>query len=247
MKAITMDLPDIKISAKKSNPSVEYLITLYTSQYDPKKNFIPIEIANIGNQKDIQNRMLSMILRYDVFQSLSKEDYLDLKNYVDYMIGEVLSNAITHSCSNIGAVITGQIFPQQRKLQICIVDRGVGFLYNLQKRYKDVKTEEEAIIKALEKGVSSPPIQSNPYYSQISHAGYGLYVLKTIIEKTEGNLLIISNNGVVKLTSKGVLSKTINTSWKGVIVAFEFFEDKINYSFSEFMKIFVLNNEDEIF
>jgi len=36
-------------------------------------------------------------------------------------------------------------------------------------------------------------------YSQNNNVGYGLYALKTIIEKTNGKLMIISNNGMVRL------------------------------------------------
>jgi hypothetical protein len=39
-------------------------------------------------------------------------------------------------------------------LQIVVVDRGVGFLHNIQKRYQ-VNAEQDAILKSIEKGVSS--------------------------------------------------------------------------------------------
>jgi len=101
----------------------------------------------------------------DNFDDLDDEDKKDLKSYLDYMVGEILHNAIQHSLSPIGAIITGQYFPAQRRLQIVVVDRGVGFLHNIQKRYQ-VNTEQDAILKALEKGVSSPPAKINTYYSK---------------------------------------------------------------------------------
>jgi len=136
LKAIKMDMPNVEILADTLNPSTGYLITLYTSQYNPNKNFIPVQVVNMSSKEEIKEQILSMILGYDVFKSLPEEDRLDLKSYVDYMIGELLNNAIFHSCSDKGAVISGQVFPKQRKLQICVVDRGVGFLHNLRRRYK---------------------------------------------------------------------------------------------------------------
>jgi len=77
------------------------------------------------------------------FKDLESDDKEDLKRYLDYMVGEILNNAIQHSLSPIGAIITAQHFPTQRKLQIAVVDRGVGFLHNIQKRYQ-VNTEQDA-------------------------------------------------------------------------------------------------------
>jgi len=246
LKALKEDNPDIEIMGNPNNPSFSYITTLANSKYNPQKTYIPIEIVNIGNENESRNKIVEAILKSfkKSEKDLSKEDLNDLKQYLEYMIGELLNNAILHSLSQIGAVITGQYFPYIKKLQICIVDRGVGFLQNLKKRYS-VKTEEEAIKKALEKGVTSPPFKSNAYYSQISHAGFGLYALKTIIEKTMGNLLIISNSGVVKLTPEGLKSQTINTTWEGSIVIFEFFEQNINHSLEEFMRIYLWGEEEE--
>ena len=183
----------------------------------------------------------------DNFDDLNYEDKKDLKSYLDYMVGEILHNAIQHSLSPIGAIITGQYFPAQRRLQIVVVDRGVGFLHNIQKRYQ-VNTEQDAILKALEKGVSSPPAKINTYYSQNSNAGYGLYALKTIIEKTNGKLMIISNNGMVRLDRDNHLTvqEFQNTNWKGSIVAFEFFEDEIEFSKDEFFKIYIWDQDEEV-
>jgi sensor histidine kinase regulating citrate/malate metabolism len=161
------------------------------------------------------------------------------------MVGEILNNAIQHSLSPIGAIITAQHFPTQRKLQIVVVDRGVGFLHNIQKRYQ-VNTEQDAILKALEKGVSSPPTKM--YSNAIDNAGYGLYALKTIIEKTNGKLMIISNNSIVKLGRHYLTAQELqNTNWKGSIVAFEFFENEIEFSKDDFFRIYIWNQDEELF
>ena len=64
------------------------------------------------------------------------------------------------------------------------------------------------------------------YSNAIDNAGHGLYALKTIIEKTNGKLMIISNNGIVRLDRRNhpTVQELQNTNWKGSIVTFEFFE-----------------------
>ncbi len=76
-----------------------------------------------------------MIIGHKDFQNLSSTDRKDLYDYLYYMIGEVLNNALHHSLSPIGAIIAGQYFPNLKKIQICVVDRGVGFLSNLKRKY----------------------------------------------------------------------------------------------------------------
>jgi len=185
--------------------------------------------------------------------TLKEDDKEVLNGYLKYLTGELLNNALYHSLSEINAVIAGQYFSKRGKIQICVIDRGKGFLFNLKEAYK-VSAESDAIKKALEKGVSSPPCKDNLYYS-VGHAGYGLYALRRIIEEINGRLIIISNNCSVKLEGGNIkiLSEEIN--WKGVIVVFELLETYIydilqKYTLQDFFKIFLWNEDgkdDEIF
>jgi len=59
------------------------------------------------NKEKVVNKIM------DNFDNLNYEDKKDLKSYLDYMIGEILNNAIQHSLSPIGAIITGQYFPKK--------------------------------------------------------------------------------------------------------------------------------------
>jgi len=86
------------------------------------------------------------------------------------------------------------------------------------------------------------------YSNAIDNAGYGLYALKTIIEKTNGKLMIISNNGIVKLGRHYLTAQELqNTNWKGSIVAFEFFENEIEFSKDDFFRIYIWNQDEELF
>jgi hypothetical protein len=246
LKAIKQEIEDVEIKSDPNSRFYSYFKTLNEARYDESRTYIPLEVVKIGNVDISRDRLVKKIM--DNFDDLDDEDKKDLKSYLDYMVGEILNNAIQHSLSPIGAIITGQYFPAQRRLQIVVVDRGVGFLHNIQKRYQ-VNTEQDAILKALEKGVSSPPAKINTYYSQNNNVGYGLYALKTIIEKTNGKLMIISNNGMVRLDRDNHLTvqEFQNTDWKGSIVAFEFFEDEIEFSKDEFFKIYIWDQDEGLF
>jgi len=246
LEAIKRDIKSVKILL---NPRIDdYANILNNSQYNKTRTYIPVEIVDMHNITENKEKVVNKIM--DNFDNLNYEDKEDLKSYLDYMVGEILNNAIQHSLSPIGAIITGQYFPKKRKLQIVVVDRGVGFLHNIQRLHKEINTEKGAIRKALEKGVSSPPIKM--YSNAIDNAGHGLYALKTIIEKTNGKLMIISNNGIVRLHRDNHLTaqELQNTDWKGSIVAFEFFEDeieKINFTMEDFFRIYIWDQDEELF
>jgi len=237
LKAIKQEIKDVKIKLDQNSRFNSYFKTLNEAHYDESRTYIPLEVVKSGNIDISRDRLVRRIM--DNFDDLDDEDKKDLKSYLDYMVGEILHNAIQHSLSPIGAIIIGQYFPAQRRLQIVVVDRGVGFLHNIQRLHKEINTEKEAIAKALEKGVSS--LHTKMYSNAIDNVGYGLYALKTIIEKTNGKLMIISNNGIVRLDRHNPLlaQELQNTNWKGSIVAFEFFEDEIEFSKDEFFKIYI--------
>jgi hypothetical protein len=243
LKAIKQEVKDIEIKSDPNSRFYSYLKILNEASYDESRTYIPLEVVKSGNIDISRDRLVKKIMRD--FKDLESDDKEDLKRYLDYMVGEILNNAIQHSLSPIGAIITAQHFPTQRKLQIVVVDRGVGFLHNIQKRYQ-VNTEQDAILKALEKGVSSSPTKM--YSNAIDNAGYGLYALKTIIEKTNGKLMIISNNGIVKLGRHYLTAQELqNTNWKGSIVAFEFFENEIEFSKDDFFRIYIWDQDEELF
>ncbi len=244
LKALLLESLNLIVYTNRSSPSFSYFNTLLSANYDKEKNYIPIEIVGFNNIRENGNKIVNLIIR-----NLHKEDKNDLGDFLIHMVGELLNNAVYHSLSEIKTVITGQYFPKKGKIQICVVDRGVGFLSNLGKAY-NVFTDSEAIVKALEKGVTSPPSKINPYYSEISHAGCGLYTLRRIIEETNGRLIIISNNSAVKLESNKteILSEEVN--WKGVIVVFELSESDMSYvlqlyTLRDFLKTFVWNDDDD--
>jgi len=240
-----LDGEDLKYFRPKNDNAHKYLRILLENEYDSRKTYIPIEVVKNYEREKAKEEIVEKILEFGDFKNLEERDRKDLRDYISYMIGEVLDNAIFHSNSKVGAVVGGQYFSKQGKLQIVVADRGVGFLENIKRNYA-VAIESDAIELALQKGVSSPP--PTPYFSSSRHAGYGLFVLREIIKHTKGELLVISNNGAVRYDgSNDKLVKLSNIShfWKGSIVAFEFYEKYLNHSFQEFFDIYIRTEEQE--
>ncbi len=238
---------DENINITNNGKTQDYMEVMFNYPYDKSKNYIPVEVVNYGDIEKYVARLTETIMKHPSFTSLNDEDKKDLRDYIYYMVGEILNNAMHHSLSPIGAVISGQVYPQLGKIQICVIDRGIGFLKNLERKYS-VKTETEAVRKALDRGITSPPNIYRPYSSSTDHAGYGLYILKEIITNTKGELKIISNDGAIYLRSNGQIEeKNLETAWKGSIVVFEFYEKNIEFSLQEFLNAFIFLKEKEEF
>ncbi len=245
LKSIALEQNGLTLILPDDPDARQYVKTVLSSSYDPDKTYIPIAVVKSYNSEENKKRLVNKILEVDDFRKLNYEDKRDLRNYLDYMIGELLNNAIYHANSPVGAVICGQYFRQLKKLQIAVVDRGVGFLHNIR-RICSVEKEFEAIEMALKPGITSRPIGT--YQSTIDSAGYGLYVLHAILQHTKGRLIIISNDGAIYFdgnTGGFYTYDRVSSVWKGSIVAFEFQEGNINESLDTFFRIYINEPEED--
>ena len=71
-----------------------------------------------------------------------------------------------------------------------------------------------------------------------------------ILKMTGGSFVIISNDILIRYENeKKYTTKQLKTSWKGVVVAFEFFEANINHDMDYFKKniLWKLDEEDDFF
>ena len=70
-----------------------------------------------------------------------------------------------------------------------------------------------------------------------------------ILKMTGGSFVIISNDILIRYENEKYTTKQLKTSWKGVVVAFEFFEANINHDMDYFKKniLWKLDEEDDFF
>jgi len=180
------------------------------------------------------------------FYSLNQEDIKDLEHYLQYLFLELMNNVADHSHSKVGGYTMAQYYPNDKRIQFTVADRGVAFLNNMQLNFSDIRNEEEAIFKALEKGVTST---KQRMYGQHKNAGFGLYAMFEILKMTGGRFVIISNDTLVRYIGGEFTTKKLTTPWKGVVVTFEFFEEHIEHNMEYFNRNYLwkLDEEDEDF
>ena len=241
LKLYKMNFPDMKISVRGTSSSIGYINTLLDATSSRKGSYIPLEhfTNEFGNKDEIASNVTKKII--ENAHNLSDDDKLDLSKYLQYLISEMMDNVISHSLSPIGGIVTAQYYPTKKKVQVVIIDSGVGLLKTLAKKYP-VQSEKDAIIKAMEKEVSGSNAFA-PYTNIPKHAGLGLYFLSRIIEYTSGKLLIVSNDTVYRST--GNRFHTLNTAFHGTMIAFEIFEERLDYEFGQLFNIIKAEGEEE--
>jgi len=217
-----------------------YLTNMLNFTYRKNTTYSPVETIHTRNGLEkISTHLTSIIMQN--FSELSESDAKDLKEYLQYLFLELMNNVADHSQSR-GHVMT-QYYPTNKKVQFAIADRGVGFLSNLKLKFPDLQTEEEAILKALQKGVTATP---QKMYGQEKNAGYGLYAMLEILKQTNGEFLIISNDTMIRYKNGAYTKPKLKDRWHGVVVAFMFDEAEINFTMDEFKKNYLWNDlEDE--
>ena len=161
--------------------------------------------------------------------------------WAQYLFSELLNNVADHAHSSVGGFTMAQYYPTGKKIQFAVADCGVGFLENICLNYKEINTEGEAILKALEKGVTSTKARM---YQTFKNAGHGLYAMFEILQMTGGTFVIISNNTLVRYDGEKIVITELLHPWNGAVVAFEFFENNINFNM-DYIKQNILWNDRE--
>ncbi len=123
-----------------------------------------------------------------------KEDFLDMDKFpfseestkgILRGLGEIFSNSQRHSESD-WVYTSGQLFPNRNLGQVvfCITDVGVGIVKKVKTYMNNMLTSEDAINWAFEEGNTT----------KNGSGGLGLFSLKNIVEKNNGDLIVVSND-----------------------------------------------------
>lgn len=122
---------------------------------------------------------------------------------------ELINNVFDHSESPIGCYISAQAYPRMDWLILSILDLGIGIKKSLHPNYPELDSDTDAIMKALEEGVSSKKHEKRP-------RGVGLTVIKDFLAVDQrGSLEIISYTGHYDSRST---PKTLEVPLKGTCV-----------------------------
>ena len=234
---------DEELDIKTDN---NYIRNMILQEYTPNRTFSPIE--NIENSRmgleKISTHLTNIMLQN--FTVLDEKDQTDLNHYLQYLFLELMNNVADHAHSPVGGYTMAQYYPTEKKIQFVVADRGVAFLKNIELNFSNIGNEEEAIYKALEKGVTST---QQKMYNQPKNAGFGLYAMFEILKMTGGSFVIISNDVLVRYENGKYETKKLLIPWTGVVVSFEFFEANINHDMDYFKReiLWKLDEEDDDF
>jgi anti-sigma regulatory factor (Ser/Thr protein kinase) len=213
-----------------------YFKNMIEYKFQEGKTYSPVErIYDRSGLEKISSHLTSIMLKNF---SLTPQDSKDLRDYLQYLFLELMNNVADHSHSQVGGYVMTQYYPTNKKVQFVVADRGVAFLENMKLNFNDVNNEEEAIFKALQKGVTST---IEKMYGQEKNAGYGLYAMFEILKMTGGKFVIISNDTLLRYEDNNFQTKKLENPWNGVVVTFEFDEAKIDYDMDYFKRNYLWN------
>ena len=123
---------------------------------------------------------------------------------------EIMYNVAAHAKSPVGGFVVGQVYPKINVMRICFVDVGVGIRCSLARNpeYVSLKSDEEAVLLAIEESVTSLPSK---------HSGLGLSEVAEFVKENEGLMTIISHKAYVEVGHRNS-SRELDVGFPGTIV-----------------------------
>ncbi|MBW2703204.1 MAG: hypothetical protein JRF33_20480 [Deltaproteobacteria bacterium] len=132
------------------------------------------------------NAVIDLVKKHVDF-STEQEDYLRT------CMNEVVQNIADHARSHIGGVWCARFISSADEVRVAIVDRGLGILETLRKRYPQIISSRQALQCVFQGNYSSKSHKRN--------MGVGISNLARIISYKRGNLCIFTGNAYADLTS----------------------------------------------
>lgn len=147
----------------------------------------------------------------------------DIKTCFDYVITEILNNVADHSGDS--GIAIAQYYPTKKRVQFSALDNGVGFLANIQNKFPNIKTQDEAIKKALERGVTA---SQNLMYGSERNAGYGLFVVSSLVKEIQNSeLLILCKDTLISIRQDRIYHKHLSNDFGCTLICFEIDEESL--------------------
>jgi hypothetical protein len=158
--------------------------------------FLGFEPERLPEEHEEAGRFLSLraiatsadlsALLADLVPLLHLGDEPERARAVQYAMSEMVTNTIEHSASVAGAVVCAQFYPgktpdSRRYVSIGIADTGRGVRTSLATNYPDLESDEEAVLKALEPGVTGAV---SGMYGSVDNAGAGLFITRRLCAAT---------------------------------------------------------------
>jgi len=169
----------------------------FTNEYGPwQGNSVPYREDRV----DVEANLIGYLKN-----SWLMEDWVhftpDLRNEVAGKVWEIYANAFEHAGSPVGVFTCGQHFPKARKLDLSVIDFGVGIPANVREYLiNDELPAEQAMEWAAQRGNTTNPRGLG--------RGLGLDVLRELIDINKGSLEIYSHDGFLGVGTDGTSAQS---------------------------------------
>lgn len=178
-----------------------------TDLRDINDDFLPITKLMCGKENPLLNQYEDRVLNN--VSEIYRKSFI---NGLKFLTSELQNNVEEHA-SIENYWIFAQYWSTTRTCEICIADTGIGYKKSYLGTEYEVENDFDAIKNAL-KGLSSKPVKER---------GCGLSgIMRMFIKGYNGELVIMSGDGLLYLYNKKLLLFKCPTPWNGAFVGLKF-------------------------
>lgn len=177
---------------------------------DNHANYLPIQTLNLREVRaDAARRELApgqIIENHtrSIARTLARQNYGPLWETIQYALREIIRNAAEHSKGD-HVLYCGQFWPTQNKVEVAILDEGIGIVRSLQRNpLVQGKTELDILRLSLKPGISGVHYEGAllDESNEWANSGFGLYVVSELCRRG-GSLTVLSGGSGLCVSSKG--------------------------------------------
>jgi hypothetical protein len=145
-----------------------------------------------------------------------------IRNAIAGRVAEIYLNAFDHSRSPIGVFSCGQHYPNQGRLELAVIDFGIGIPDSVRSLPQNCQmTSRDAIDWAFQDGTSTK--------GETIGRGVGLSLLQSFVARNQGNLRIFSGDGYATIEDNGIRYEDVCTKFSGTLVNIALWCDEAYY------------------
>ncbi|MBU1121836.1 MAG: ATP-binding protein [Candidatus Omnitrophota bacterium] len=207
--AIGLTISPLKIHFKKPEATSKHYLKrmgLFTllkipsdikiTEHEPAGRFIPLTQINDSSAltKFITNMVPLLHLKPKHSESIR------------YIVSELVRNALEHSLSKHGAIVSAQYYKKSNSIRIGIADTGLGIRKTINHSH-NAKSDLEAIQLALSPGITGATKKEGG--TEIN-AGAGLFFIRSIAKVNRDYFMIYSGKAMYKLLKNKPTQKKIS-------------------------------------
>jgi hypothetical protein len=215
-KAFNMDFGNEPGQAKGSNTHIP--LTIFDCENIVRE--AARKGIEVGDEVEEESKRISSIL--------CGEDSGDVFDTLAYSVREIMRNVVEHSqATRLG--ICAQHWPSQNKVEVAILDRGIGLKRSLAVNpHLDVSDDKTAINYALMPAVSGKAFKGTrvKQHGPWANSGFGLYMTNRICRN--GGTFFVASGDTGMLLTKGQGKRYFSCDFSGTAVRMVLRTDQIS-------------------